>query len=829
MADTVADGQASDGRPAHGRTRAEDLLAALALAAILALGFYLRWERLQWAEFDADQAWSLNRAFEFVRLGDFPLQGIPSSVGTAQGPAEIWLLALPVALGQDPRLATAFVGLLQMLAVLGTYFLAGRYFGRPVGLLAALLFACNPWAVYYARKIWTPALTPAFVVLLFACLYAAVCEHRRWLFAVACATLALLVLIHPGTAVYGPLLALVWLLYRRRLGWRAPLAGGGLALLVAAPYLYGQAQAGFAGVARFAGATTGGAPRLDLEALAYLLDLAGDGNLRLWLADRFLAGPTVPALPSLAPLAAALVLAGLALCAWRAWPRRVAPSAGREAHLLLLLWFVIPLALTLRHSLPLQEHYYIAVWPAQFILMALALAAAGQAGRRWLAGRARPWLANALPGALALALVASQLSASLAYVGAVADVPRQPYGAPLVYMQQAVDNLRAARSQAGAGPVFTCCSANQTLGLNYLARPELRLELLDPRSPLLPSNFGARSLFLVAHNDAYDPPLSFDTVADEGPLLVRLRQLGFVELPERAVTAPGRVLYRLFWLPPSLDGRVLPTYRQPPAPLALGDGRRLLSYRLPAVLTPGEPLPLSLLWHLPATPAGRPLAEENIFAHLVDHTGVVLANADWEAEPPPGGQLGEGYLLGDHGLRLPAGLGPGVYWLDLGAYNRYSRQPVGTTLKLGPLKIGVAATPVQPRQPTDHRFGDWLRLGGYDQTQSGQALDLTLHWQALAKPTAAYTVSVQLLDAAGRLVAQQDSPPRAGHYPTSYWEAGETVPDEHHLTLPAGLADGEYRLLVVVYTTEGGKRLPVAGSDAALLTTLRVAGGMVRS
>lgn len=108
------------------------------------LALWLRWDRPQFVTFRGDQAWSINRALDFVAHGDFPLTGIRSSIGTTQGPIEIYLLALPVALDPNPAVAIAFVGLLQVFAVVSTYFFAGRYFGRGVGLSAALLYAVNP-------------------------------------------------------------------------------------------------------------------------------------------------------------------------------------------------------------------------------------------------------------------------------------------------------------------------------------------------------------------------------------------------------------------------------------------------------------------------------------------------------------------------------------------------------------------------------------------------------------------------------------------------------------------------------------------------------------
>jgi len=72
-------------------------------------------------------------------------------------------------------------------------------------------------------------------------------------------------------------------------------------------------------------------------------------------------------------------------------------------------------------------------------------------------------------------------------------------------------------------------------------------------------------------------------------------------------------------------------------------------------------------------------------------------------------------------------------------------------------------------------------------------------------------VFVHLLDAEGRIVAQHDSQPQDGAYPTSVWDAGEVVADEHVLDLPVDLPAGHYRLRVGWYLPGSGDRLPVVG------------------
>jgi len=90
---------------------------------------------------------------------------------------------------------------------------------------------------------------------------------------------------------------------------------------------------------------------------------------------------------------------------------------------------------------------------------------------------------------------------------------------------------------------------------------------------------------------------------------------------------------------------------------------------------------------------------------------------------------------------------------------------------------------------------------------------VSLFWKALGPIGKDLTVSVQLLDAAGRLVAQQDSQPAGGRLPTSVWPTGQIVQDDHVVPLdrpPAGL-----QTIVVVYDPRTMQRLTVTAAGAS--------------
>jgi hypothetical protein len=127
----------------------------------------------------------------------------------------------------------------------------------------------------------------------------------------------------------------------------------------------------------------------------------------------------------------------------------------------------------------------------------------------------------------------------------------------------------------------------------------------------------------------------------------------------------------------------------------------------------------------------------------------------------------------------------------------------------------------------DVALADGIRLQGYDlnpeSPSPGESLELTLFWQAMATPLQEYTVFVHLLDSSGNQVTGADSPPVNGDYPTTLWQAGEQILDEHTMLLPADLPPGEYGLAVGMYNPDSGARVPLAeGTGDTIQWTLVV-------
>ncbi len=135
-----------------------------------------------------------------------------------------------------------------------------------------------------------------------------------------------------------------------------------------------------------------------------------------------------------------------------------------------------------------------------------------------------------------------------------------------------------------------------------------------------------------------------------------------------------------------------------------------------------------------------------------------------------------------------------------------------------------------------------LRLHGYSvhpaqeadelTVAAGEAIYLSLDWEAEREMARSYYVTVQLVGAlnprTGNPVwAQHDGVPANQEHPTTGWTPGERVLDKHVMWLDPETPPGRYVLQLGVYDPGTGQRLDVLGADGtvadhAVLATVRV-------
>lgn len=94
---------------------------------------------------------------------------------------------------------------------------------------------------------------------------------------------------------------------------------------------------------------------------------------------------------------------------------------------------------------------------------------------------------------------------------------------------------------------------------------------------------------------------------------------------------------------------------------------------------------------------------------------------------------------------------------------------------------------------------------------AGEVALVGLHWQTMAPLAQRYKVTVQVLDSRHGVIAQRDSEPVGGSFPTDQWPVGQTIVDNHGILLPAGTAPGSYQLILALYDGATGERLQLDG------------------
>ena len=257
---------------------------------------------------------------------------------------------------------------------------------------------------------------------------------------------------------------------------------------------------------------------------------------------------------------------------------------------------------------------------------------------------------------------------------------------------------------------------------------------------------------------------------------------------------------------------------------------QLADRRYVARITPGESLKVDLLLRsLSDVPE-----DYAVFVHLLDTRQRLVAQRDnfpdHENFPTtvwfPGDRLVDGYQIG-----TSPRLTPGVYSIGVGMYTRHDLKtlPVlgnrsgGYQVIIGHVKVTshdhVYGYPrdVSPREAV---FGRQIALVGCRIHPRARArrdsIVVDLEWRAHHQPTADYTVFVHVLDSHGHLVAQHDAQPLAGTFPTSDWDAGDTVYDTVSIPLPPMLAAGTYRIEAGLYQLATGVRLNLPNGDDAI-------------
>ncbi len=345
----------------------------LLLVVILAAG--LRFYRLDSVEFYHDEAMLSMLAQEMADGQTLPLQGIVSSVGIPNPPITVYTLAPAFWLWNDVVFVTGWVALLNVGGVALLYLIALRWFGFWPALVAAVLYASNPWAVMYSRKIWAQDYAVPFLLLALWLAQRGFDKGRRAAQALILPVMLWGMQIHFAAWALLPLFG--WLIWtgRRRWHWPSLMVGVGLSAVVLMPFALGIVQ-------RLAQDPQGLS-----SALARGTSQQLDGGVSMWVHwVRLLTGDAVaawmlpddPTVMGMPIWASALLLLMMVLGVWAVMRR----AGGWRMGVALGLWILLPpLAFDLALS-NVWPHYLVPVLPAFALLGGASVTAFPT--RRWV-------------------------------------------------------------------------------------------------------------------------------------------------------------------------------------------------------------------------------------------------------------------------------------------------------------------------------------------------------------------------------------------------------------------------------------------------------------
>lgn len=138
------------------------------------------------------------------------------------------------------------------------------------------------------------------------------------------------------------------------------------------------------------------------------------------------------------------------------------------------------------------------------------------------------------------------------------------------------------------------------------------------------------------------------------------------------------------------------------------------------------------------------------------------------------------------------------------------------------LKPAYARPPTIPAETSipneiNVQFDHLATLLGYELStavlEPGEPVDIDLYWEVNAQPPGNYLLFVHLMDGAQTMVAQRDTHPGLGRFPSSLWQGGDRFMDSIRLYVPETAYAPETAQLRIGLYAPDGYRLAVSTQD----------------
>lgn len=757
---------------------------------LVALAFTLSLFRLENKNIWWDEGWS-------VWLARQDLGSIAATTAADEHPPlHYWFLHFWNGWAGETEFAVRFSSVIfAVLAVTLTYRLGRELWGRPWGLVAALLLAISRFHIWWSQeiKMYASAVFVALLSLYFFTRLLREPKARFWMGYVLANLAGLyLVYLHVFVLVIINLVFVVlWL--RRWSGqpsWLAWLKANGMIALGFLPWLiYFESRA----------RTWERLPPLDLAQFVKLY-LA---SLPLGLV--FNVDQVLPMALPFAPLAALGLVA-----AWGEWRKRQSPF-GMVALMALVGFPVIIYVMSLLDRMPyhpkMAGRYFIIFLPVYVLVLT--------AGIRFLVRRWRFLGATALVGALMLGSYVlfyyyrdRHSTYDLSNMVSFVEAYRLPRDALVL-------------NTAHDWPVIAYYNDEDLPAYRIPKKPDLTDE--DVARILAPALSRNPSLWLVTTRDV--SPQGAETVEQwlqARYSLVEEREYGSNTLTLWTQGADGHGLAQQ--IPLETDGTSAGATEK------VGEVSLLGFNRMPEEVRTDDTLYVVSYWQ---AAADRMAGDFKVRLVLRDESGrTVIRRPAGNLSPFKGnGRLRKGQAIRTEQRLRIAAIPSGRFRVELEVEDAMARRRF--TIPVGPVEVESKnwIAPQQfPLKRLEATWNDQLRLLGYHLPEGtfrrGYTIPLTLFWQPLAETDRNYLVVLRLMDSQGAVWLNWETAPLKGALPTSSWGLGEIIGDRYEVALKPDMPPGEYTLMVGFVDDETGDFLPSPGADpladASLVDITRV-------
>jgi len=276
-------------------------------------------------------------------------------------------------------------------------------------------------------------------------------------------------------------------------------------------------------------------------------------------------------------------------------------------------------------------------------------------------------------------------------------------------------------------------------------------------------------------------------------------------------------LYSLFLVipgaysrPPALDATDIPAGLHR-FDVDLGQGLKLIASQVETETTlPGEWIWLTLYWEAETVPvrAGSLDAPQVVIDVLAFGDNVAGKSQSYHGGGLYPASLWErGQIVAD---RLAVRT---VDYLQSPIQVRLNLKLAGedSSLDVGTVKVRPEEWPAMEKESLAQLEGLAIIRADLGATlvQQDHSVSLVVGWQVNSPPGRALTTFVHLGDLEHPPLAQGDSIPLRGTYPTTLWEAGEVFSDSYDLDIPYDLPPGRYPVHMGMYDPATGVRVPL--------------------